>query len=147
MVEKPSYERCLCCHIPKDKPAARAQHSENTIKKILHVRIMMKTLAADHCIKRVVRKRKVLAVSHDKFYTRHIFCSRHLDHLRSQINPSVVLLWIFILQERDHRRCSASTIQQIREVFFFQFIKDIRIVLFAHFIHACIICFIYFRRF
>ena len=59
----------------------------------------METLAADDRIKGVLFKRKVLTVTYDKPCAGYVLGFCHLDHLRRQVDPGVMLFGIFLIKK------------------------------------------------
>ena len=142
MITKPAYRPVIHRHIPQDQSPARTKYTVYTVEEILHVRIMVKTLATDHHIKTFRCKRQILTISYHQFHTFHILGLCHFDHLWCQIDPGIMFFRIFLMQQREHRRRSASAIQQIRKGFLFQFCKNIRVIFLAHLVYAALVCFI-----
>ena len=62
-IAEPPYCRRAHGHITQDQPAVRTENAVHAAKEILRIGIMMKALAADHRIKRVIVKRQLLAVT------------------------------------------------------------------------------------
>ncbi len=103
---------------------------------------MMKTFTADHCIKSIFGKGKILTVAYYQFYTLHLLSFGNLDHFRRQIYTGIVLFRILFMQQSKHGACSATAIQKIDKRLFFKFCQYIGIVLFTHIVHTCIVRFI-----
>ena len=122
--------------VAQDQATAFTQDTVGTVKKVLGIWIMMKTVCTDNGIKRIILKGQIFTVTYKKFRVGEILGLGHMDHLRSKIQTGVVFLRIFFMKKFDHRASSTSTVQNIAERLFFQFSQDRRIIVLAHFINA-----------
>ena len=102
----------------------------------------MKALAADHSIKRVFGKRQIFAVTDHKFYALHFLSFGDLDHFWCQVNTGIMLIRIFLMQQRQHRTCSAAAVQKIVKRLFFKLCQYVWIILFTHLIDTGAVRFI-----
>ena len=66
MIAQPQDKRTRCV-ITQNQSASRFQDFLYAVKKVLRVRIVMKAVGADNRVKTVLRKRKIFAISNDKF--------------------------------------------------------------------------------
>ena len=96
----------------------------------------METVGANNCIKRTLCKRQIFAVAYEKFRIGKIFCLSHTDHFGGEIKPYIMFIRVFFMKQLNHRSCSASAVQHIVKLFFFQFSQNRRVIILAHFINT-----------